>query len=391
MKKLYIIGAGPSGMMAAIVAKEQHSNLEVILIERNNVLGKKLKLTGGGRCNVSAAVTNEEVIKNTVKNGKFLYSALMQFNTNDICVFFEQLSCPLKVEAHNRVFPQSDDANDIILVLKRKMKELSIKIQYNTKVEAIKNTTIITNKGSYKYDYLILATGGYSYTMTGSDGTGYVLAKQLGHTITDLQPAEVPLVSNDAVIQSKELQGLSFADIRLTVLDKGKPKNTIEHDLIFTHFGISGPAALQASYYVQKGLRKETPVTILIDFLPTVSLETLQKECKAMNIEDIFRIHNLPKRLCEYLKKQPKEDIGILQRIKKFPLTIYTTRGFANAFVTNGGISVKEIDPKTMKSKLHDNVAFCGEMLDLHGHTGGYNITIAFVSGYVAGKFIAQK
>lgn len=390
MKTLYIIGAGPAGMMAAISAKEHHSSLDVILVERNNVLGKKLKLTGGGRCNVTADVTNEEVIKNTVKNGKFLYSALMQYNTKDICSFFEQLDCPLKVEEHNRVFPQSDDANDIIFALKRKMKELNIKIEYNTIVEEVTDKTIITNKGTYPYDYLILATGGCSYAMTGSDGTGYELSKQLGHTITNLQPAEVPLVSNDQVIQTKELQGLSFSNVRITILQKGKAKYKVDHDLIFTHFGISGPAALQASYYVQKVLVKETPATINIDFLPNVSLETLQEELKTKTIEEIFSAHDLPKRLCEYLKTQHDKNADILSNIKKFPLTIYTTRGFTNAFVTDGGINIKEVDPKTMKSKLHDNISFCGEMLDVHGHTGGYNITIAFVSGYVAGKYILE-
>jgi len=388
MKNVYIIGGGPAGMMAAISAKEHHMNANVILIERNNVLGKKLKMTGGGRCNVSAAVSNEEVIKHTIQNGKFLYSALMQFNTSDIATFFENLDCPLKIEDHHRMFPKSDDANDIIFALKRRMKELNIKIEYNTFIEKLTSDEIYANHKAYPYDYLILATGGCSYATSGSDGSGYILAKQLGHHITPLQPAQVPLVSNDEVIQSKVLQGLSFQNVSIKVLQKNKVKYQVQHDLIFTHFGISGPSALQASDYVQKVLKKENPVTIQIDFICDVSLENLQHELKETSIEDIFRKYQLSKRLYTYLKSQTTKNMDILTKLKTFPLTIYTTRGFHNAFVTSGGIHLKEVDPKTMKSKLHPHIAFCGEVLDMHAHTGGYNITIALVSGYVAGKYI---
>ena len=389
MKKIYIIGAGPAGLMAAISAKKHHSNMEVILIDSNKQVGEKLRLTGGGRCNLTANVSNEEVVRATVKNGKFLYSALSEFGPKQIQDFFIANDCPLKIEPHNRVFPVSDNADDVINVLLMKIQQLQIKMLLNTKVIDVdpQKQLLITNEQSLFYDYLIIASGGYSYKETGSDGTGYKLAQKLGHTVSELLPAEAPLVSNDLFIEQKVLQGLSVSDVELTVYQKGKAKQKIKHDLLFTHFGLSGPVALRASFFVLKTLEQETPTLITIDFIPNIKVTELEKLCKEELIFNMTHKHNLPKRLVNFIKEQE----NIIKYIKKFPISIYTTRGFNNAFVTNGGVLVSEIDNKTMRSKLVNNLAFCGEIIDVNAYTGGYNITIAFATGYVAGKYIIEK
>ncbi|MDF9824090.1 putative Rossmann fold flavoprotein [Breznakia sp. PF5-3] len=384
MKKVYIIGGGPAGMMAAISAKTHHPTYEVTILERNEQLGKKLMLTGGGRCNVTADVGHDELIANIVKNGKFLFSSLQEFDATSIQSFFVSMDCPLKVEDHHRVFPKSDKAEDIRKALTRKLKALHVKIVFQSKVLDVdyKQQILYTEQEDYHYDHIILATGGKTYHTTGSDGSGYALAKKAGHTISDLLPAEVPLVSNDEVIQKKILQGLSLSDVTLSVLQNGKIKKRIHHDLIFTHFGISGPAALRASTYVLKGLEKEDKVMLEIDFLPTLHHNDISEQLRK---EEAIA---LPKRLLQYLKSISKDEMALVHNIKKFPMSVYTTRGFANAFVTNGGISIKEIYPKTMGSKIIDTLSFCGEVMDINAFTGGYNITVAFVSGYVAGKYI---
>ena len=375
-------------MMSAISAKIHNKNASVIILERNNEIGKKLKLTGGGRCNVTANVSNQIVIESTPKNGKFLFSSLSNFNTLDIQNFFIKEGCQLIVEEHNRVFPKSGKSIDIINTLLEKVKSLDIEILYNTLVNQIdiETKTLMSSSGNIHYDYLIIATGGKTYPHTGSDGIGYEIAKKIGHSITDLIPAEVPLVSNDIFIQNKTLQGLSFKDLRVDILYNNKVKKSIVHDLIFTHFGLSGPAALRASFYVQNILEKEQPVKLHIDFLPSTSFDELLIY-KENELFDFFSNRQLPKRLISYIKEISNSTEDIIRNIKKFEINIYTTRGFNQAFVTNGGISLKEIDPKTMKSKLNDYVSFCGEILDINSYTGGFNITSAFTTGYTAGKF----
>lgn len=392
MKKIVIIGAGPSGMMAAISSKIHNPKAYVSLLDRNNQLGTKLRLTGGGRCNVTADVSNEVVIENTPKNGKFLFSSLTNFSPRDIQSFFNKEGCTLKVEDHDRVFPASNKSIDIISTLQRKIEELNIDIKYNVLVEKVDklNKLLLTSTGNISYDYLIIATGGVTYPHTGSDGSGYTIAKEYGHTITDLIPAEVPLVSNDLVIQDKTLQGLSFSDIELHILEKNKIKKSITHDLIITHFGISGPAALRASFYVQKILEKEKPVVLNIDFIPKVKLSELQFFKNEELLEFLTKC-NIQKRLLSYIKSIANNNEEIIKLIKRFPLTVYSTRGFNLAFVTNGGVSIKEIDPKTMKSKLDNSISFCGEIIDINSFTGGFNITSAFSTGYTAGKFIIDK
>ena len=387
MNKIIIIGGGPSGMMAAISAKMHNPSDEVILLEGNKELGRKLKLTGGGRCNVTANVSNEEVIKNVVKNGKFLYSTLSNFNTNDIISFFNDNNCTLKEEDHFRMFPITNKAFDIVNTLENKMNSLGVKIKFNQLVEEVTNESVITTVDSFKYDYLVIATGGITLPATGSNGSGHDFAKVFGHSITELIPAEVPLVSNDEVIQSKVLQGLSFNDVTISMLnDKGKIKRSITHDLLFTHFGLSGPGALRISFDVINELKKKEEVVVAIDFLPTFKKNTLLNELD--KLDSIIKDNNLPERLIKYLKSISNSNEELVKLLKSFKITIYTTRGFKNAFVTNGGVLLKEVDPSTLKSKLNDRISFCGEVLDLNAYTGGFNITAALSTGFTAGKFI---
>lgn len=390
MKSVYIVGAGPSGMMAALSTKKHHPQANVILVERNKRLGTKLRLTGGGRCNVTANVDVETVIRNVPKNGKFLYSSLSHFGPQEIQRFFEEAHCPLKEEDHGRMFPASNKSQSIINALQDELRRLGVEIMYESFVEGIdpEKQILTINSQEYVYDHIILATGSRTLPGSGSDGNGYNLAELFGHTVTQLLPAEVPLVSNDIFIQDKVLQGLSFQDVSLTILQKGKKKQTITHDLLFAHFGISGPAALRASFYVQQVLAKEKPVQLVIDFLPKVSYETM---AASEDIVSFLIDQGLPKRLVSYFETLSKHKNDILENTKKFKMTVYDTRGFSHAFVTNGGVSLKEVDPKTMKSKLNRSLSFCGELLDTNAFTGGFNITSAFSTGYTAGKYCLSE
>ncbi|VEU82785.1 aminoacetone oxidase family FAD-binding enzyme [Acholeplasma hippikon] len=384
MNPIVIIGGGPAGMMAAISAKMHNKSYEVILVERNKDLGTKMKLTGGGRCNVTARMPVDEVVEYIPKNGRFLYSTLNNFGPLNIIDFFEKMNCKLKEEDHFRMFPQSNKAQDIVDTLKEKIKELRITVRLNsyvTDLDVDKKEILIENQ-KLKYQHLIIATGGITLPQTGSDGTGHTLAKKYGHTITKLLPAEVPLVSNDEFIHEKTLQGLSFKDVTVSVYDDKKIKKTITHDLLITHFGYSGPAALRASFYVLNLLEKENkPVRLTIDFIPKVSLGELEQ---SKDLDELFRLHNVPKRLVDFCKEKSGKEY--LKMLKAFEATTYTTRGFPAAFVTNGGVEVKEVDPKTMRSKLNPYVSFCGEVLDINAFTGGFNITSAFSTGFTAGS-----
>lgn len=389
MRQIIIIGGGPSGMMSAISAKQHHPDANVILIDRGKRLGTKLRLSGGGRCNVTADVSIQEVIEHVPKNGKFLYSALNNFNPKDIMKFFPENGTPLKIEDHHRVFPESNKSHDIAAALIRRLETLNVKIYHETSVTDLNvdTRTLISDKGEFKYDHLILATGGRTLPGTGSDGTGYTLSEKFGHKITELVPAEVPLVSNDLFIQEKTLQGLSFHDIEISVYEKGKVKKVIMHDLLFAHFGISGPAALRASFYVMDLLKKYETVDVSIDFLPGLNQQQVQDLIADQGFDEVMSQYDIPKRLIAYFKSYCKSDTEIIQQLKKFMVSVYTTRGFAHAFVTNGGVSLKDIDPKTMRSKLNPHLSFAGELMDVSAYTGGFNITTAFTTGYTAGKF----
>ena len=381
MKYIIVIGGGPSGMMAAWSAKTHHPQAQVILLESNPMLGRKLALTGGGRCNVTAKVSTDEVVDYVVKNGRFLYSALNQWGPDQIIRFFESQGCPLVEEDHQRMFPASGKSQDIVATLSKALQKADVDIRLNSKVTAMDESFVYLHRGKLAYDAVILAGGSHVLPETGSDGSGFLLAESMGHSITGLLPAEVPLVSNDLFIQEKILQGLSFSDVGLQVLDeKGRRKRTITHDLLFTHFGLSGPAALRASFDVQALLQKQKTVTLIIDFLPDLAMDQLTPEL----IEA-----RLPKRLLHYLAGLSAKPLH--EWVKRFPMSVYETRGFAHAFVVNGGIKLKEVDPKTMQSKQNPKLSFCGEILDVSAYTGGYNITAAFSTGYLAGKYALEN
>src|SRR5690554_3064525 len=390
MRKIIVIGGGPAGMMAAISCKERYPHDQVILLERNATLGVKLKLTGGGRCNLTADVSNQQIIKNTPKNGKFLFSSLSQFNTKDIQEFFISRGCNLKVEDHQRVFPLSNKAQDVLDVLIKEIKRLNINVVFNTLIISIdpNNQKVMSETTTFDYDHLIVASGGCSYPNTGSDTIGFDLLQHVGHTIEPLQPAEVPLVSNEAIIQSKDLMGLSFKDVQCTIFINHKKIVVLKNDLLITHFGLSGPVALQASSYLVNALKKDNVVQVSIDFLPNSSSEQLQNECLFNPIEEVLMKHAIPKRLIQTLKK---DDEDLIRSIKNYTLTLAGTRGFLSAFVTSGGVQVKEIDPKTMKSKICKNISICGEAIDVNSLTGGYNMSVAFSTGFTAGYHCLEE
>lgn len=387
MKQILIIGGGPAGCMAAIACKTQHPQHQVILLEGNSRLGEKLRLTGGGRCNLTANVSAEEIIKHTPRNGRFLFSSLNNMDPHAIMRFFTDRKLLLKEEDHQRIFPITDKAEDVVNVLENELKKYGVQIQLSTLVTSIdvKHKQIKTNKGNFPFDHLIFATGGATYPQTGSNGQSFELLKQCGHTITPLKPSEVPLVSNASIIQSKDLQGLSFKDITITAFVNEKKIIQVTHDLLFTHFGLSGPAALQTSSYLNDAFSDGNKVHVSIDFLPKVKREILEAQVKVKPIDEILLFHGIPKRLIQVLKTGESLDV---MSIKQFKLELHGTRGFTTAFVTCGGVSLKEIDPKTMRSKLLPWLSICGEALDVNSLTGGYNMTVAFSTGYTAGLML---
>ncbi|MCE4956389.1 NAD(P)/FAD-dependent oxidoreductase [Macrococcoides caseolyticum] len=411
MYQTIVIGGGPSGLMAAISASENKK--KVLLIDKKDQLGRKLQISGGGRCNVTNNVTHEELIKHLPGNGKFLYSAFNTFDNYAIINYFENLGVALKEEDHGRMFPVSNNAKDVVNALKQQLINHQVEVKTNTKVESLiiednKITGVMLN-GNIPVDAenIIIATGGKSVPHTGSTGDGYLFAEQAGHTITELFPTEVPITSSEPFIKSKILQGLSLQNVALSVLRKnGKPRITHQMDMLFTHFGISGPAALRCSqfiYHEQKSQKKKD-IVMMIDVFPEITLGQLtQRVEKMINDNKDKSIKNslkglVQERYLHFLLERAEinlEDNGhhikkenlktFIELLKGFKFVVNGTLSIDKAFVTGGGVSVKEIVPATMQSKLHDNLYFCGEVLDIHGYTGGYNITSALVTGYVAG------
>ena len=411
--KVIVIGGGPAGMMAAITSAEQGN--EVVLIEKNKVLGKKLSITGKGRCNITSSLNIDEFIKNTPGNGKFLFSAFNSFTNKDIIDFIENHGIKTKVERGNRVFPVTDKAQDVVNCFEKKLKELNVSILLNTVVKDIltdnnKAIGVSTNNETIKADKIILATGGKSYPLTGSTGDGYKFAKKLGHTITDLKPSLVPLVTYEEEIH-KSLQGLSLKNVEIRLFDISKNKEIYNDfgEMLFTHFGVSGPIILSASSHLVRykninELLKNKQIKLIIDFKPALSRERLNQRIlrdfeKEKNksfknsldkllpqklIPEIINKSNIdPNKQVNSITKEEREKL--LKILKQFEITIKEFRPIEDAIITAGGITIKEINPKTMESKIIKDLYFAGEIIDVDAYTGGFNLQIAYSTGYVAG------
>lgn len=411
-ENVIIIGGGPSGLMAAIAAGEQGA--KVLLVDKGEKLGRKLAISGGGRCNVTNRLTIDEIIKHIPGNGRFLYSAFSEFNNEDIIAFFENLGVVLKEEDHGRMFPVNNKAQSVVDALLDRLKELNVTIYKNSPVQDVlyengrTSGVLLKNGQTFTADAVVIAVGGKSVPQTGSTGDGYAWAEKAGHTITELFPTEVPLLSHEHFIKSKELQGLSLRDVSLSVLNpKGKALISHKMDMIFTHFGVSGPAVLRCSQFVVKALKKfKTPtITMKLDVLPERNQEDIfQEVMKSIKTDPKKAIKNtlkglLPERYLHFLLEKSGIDLQeqgtviahdkirrFAELCKDFQFTVYGTQPLEKAFVTGGGVSIKEIHPKEMASKVMDGLYFCGEILDIHGYTGGYNITSALVTGKLAGQ-----
>ncbi len=403
MSKVIVIGAGPSGMMAALQASNKH---DVILLDGNERIGKKLFITGKGRCNVTNAKDISEFFDYIPGNPHFLYSSLYSFTNNNTMEFFENEGIKLKVERGDRVFPLSDKSSDIIRGLSNALSRTNVKIRLNSKVTNIKfkDKTILgleINNGEYlSGDYFIIATGGASYPLTGSRGEGQKFAKMLGHNIVPLAPALVPIELVDGKI--KELMGLSLKNVEITIKENDKKeiyKNFGE--MLFTHFGVSGPLVLSGSRFIEKGKK----YILHIDLKPALNLGELDKRIqkdfsKFLNkdfknsldellpqklIPMIIERSGIPesKKVNEITKEERK---NLVRTIKDLSFDVKGLRPIDEAIVTAGGVDIKEIDPSTMKSRIIDNLSFAGEVMDVDAFTGGYNVQIAFSTGFIAGN-----
>ncbi|WP_368503501.1 NAD(P)/FAD-dependent oxidoreductase [Alkalihalophilus sp. As8PL] len=416
-----VIGGGPAGLMASIAAAEHGAS--VTLLDKGDKLGRKLAISGGGRCNVTNRMDLQDLIAHIPGNGRFMHSPFSVFNNEDIIAFFEGLGIELKEEDRGRMFPVNDKATTVVSTLLNRVRALKVNIRTNTSVQSLEYdgervcAVKLKNGERIQADAVIVATGGKSVPHTGSTGDAYPWAEKAGHTITELYPTEVPITSNERFIKSKELQGLSLREIHLSVINpKGKVIKTHEGDMIFTHFGISGPAALRCSQYVVKALKKFKTKTIEmhIDLFPTTHQELLfQDLIKRVKEEPKKSLKNLlkgfvPERFLLFMLDQLELDgtqpantfshdriRDVASFCKSFSFQANGTLSIEKAFVTGGGVSVKEVEPKTMQSKKKAGLFFCGEVLDIHGYTGGYNITCAFSTGYTAGKsageLVSQK
>ena len=415
--KVVVIGGGPAGMLAAITAS-QNGN-KVILIEKMESLGRKLLITGKGRCNITSSLPISDFIKNTPGNGKFLYSCYQKFTNEDIIKFLESEGLKVKEERGNRIFPITDKSQDVLNCFLKKNKKNKVEIHYNEKVEEILykmsgNKKIVegikTKKGKILADKVILATGGKSYPLTGSTGDGYELVQKLGHTVTNIKPSLVPLEIYEHEI-CKNLQGLSLKNVSIEILDIEKNKIIYKDfgEMLFTHFGVSGPIILSASahlvrYKNMEDKCKNRKIKLTIDFKPALSEEKLE----ARILRDFSELKNkeyknsldklLPQKLIpviieksninphkkvnEITKEERKTLVNLL---KRFTLEIKGLRSINEAIITSGGINIKEIDPKTMESKIVENLYFAGEIIDVDSYTGGFNLQIAYSTGYVAG------
>lgn len=379
-----VIGGGPAGMMAAI--SSSFYGQKTLLLEKNKRLGKKLAGTGGGRCNVTNNGNLDDLMTGIPGNGRFLYSVFSQFDNHDIINFFTENGVKLKVEDHGRVFPATDKSRTIIDVLEKKIAELGGSVITNTEIVSVKKSderfTVKSSEHAWTCQKLIVTTGGKSYPSTGSTGFGYEIARHFKHTVTNLEAAESPLLTD---FPHKALQGISLNDVTLSY-----GKHVVTHDLLFTHFGLSGPAALRMSSFVKGG------EVLSLDALPQLSeneLTEFLEENREKSLKNALKTL-LPERLADFFVQgfpekvkqlTDKERNQLIRSIKALKIPVTGKMSLAKSFVTKGGVSLKEINPKTLESKLVPGLHFAGEVLDINAHTGGFNITSALCTGWVAG------
>lgn len=400
-------------MMAAITAKE-NSN-DVVIIEKNNQLGKKLLITGKGRCNITSSLDMDDFIKNTPGNGMFLYSCYKQYDNKDIVEFLRKNGLEVKEERGNRIFPVTDRSIDVLKCFTKRIKELGIDIRYNEEIEEVlikdnKVYAIKTNKGLEEADKVILATGGKSYPLTGSTGDGYKIAEKLGHKIIKVKPSLVPLEIYDKNL-CRNLQGLSLKNVSIVVKDTVGNKEIYKDfgEMLFTHFGVSGPIILSASAHLVRyknieNLLKNRKIVLKIDFKPALKMEKLDERI----LRDFADIKNkqfknsldklLPQKLIPVIASisniNPNKQVNeitkeerkkLVELLKNFEVIISDFRPIDEAIITSGGINIREINPKTMESKIIKGLYFAGEIIDVDSYTGGFNLQIAYSTGYVAG------
>lgn len=412
MKRVVVIGGGVAGLMAAVIAGREGA--KVTLLEKMNYVGKKMGITGKGRCNITNACDMSDFIKNTPGNGKFLYGAYERFTNEDLLQLLHDAGLETKVERGGRVFPASDSALDVRNTFMKLMKHYGVDVHLEEPVKKLLIddgvvTGVVTDKETYHADAVVIATGGKSYPATGSTGDGYMLAAQVGHTITDIRPSLVPIVTEESWV--KDLMGLSLRNVELSVVAKNKVQAKMFGEMMFTHFGITGPIVLSLSHTVGKLMRKKNIGTIGLDInlKPALSPEILDKRLqKDFDLYSKKQLINgmkdlLPSRLIpliielagidpqkpiNQISKEERQQIGYM--LQHMPLTVKGLRPVEEAIVTAGGISLKEFNPKTMESKLVKGLYGAGEVLDIDAFTGGYNLQAAFSTGYVAAMHITH-
>ena len=412
MKRVVVIGGGAAGLMAAVIAGREGA--KVTLLEKMNYVGKKMGITGKGRCNITNACDMSDFIKNTPGNGKFLYGAYERFTNEDLLQLLHDAGLETKVERGGRVFPASDSALDVRNTFMKLMKHYGVDVHLEEPVKKLLVddgvvTGVVTDRETYHADAVVIATGGKSYPATGSTGDGYILAAQVGHKITDIRPSLVPIVTEESWV--KDLMGISLRNVELSVVAKNKVQAKMFGEMMFTHFGITGPIVLSLSHTVGKLMRKKNIGTIGLDInlKPALSPETLDKRLqKDFDFYSKKQLINgmkdlLPSRLIpliielagidpqkpiNQISKEERQQIGYM--LQHMPLTVKGLRPVEEAIVTAGGISLKEFNPKTMESKLVKGLYGAGEVLDIDAFTGGYNLQAAFSTGYVAAMHITH-